>query len=263
MCVAGVPRHPSRPATGGTHVEDEAVGLALEERRLDNHPADGVIPGLHFDFQRSVSLDGGITVGIAEIGRFQEQRRRGVRQFQGKIPVHISHSADKQGTVGRLQQMEMRSGQGAAVGGIEHVSGDGRGLRLCGRRQQEQVQQRRKKQETDPVPPPFGNRNNLFMIHICFYVWIAYGRSGIRCRPVRPGGLPPPAEPKAGCPERSPPYFARAFQTASVQRTERTAAPIQNHVTTEKSYNAASAAPALLPCWIRMPLNRSCTAAPT
>lgn len=29
------------------------------------------------------------------------------------------------------------------------------------------------------------------MIHICFYVWIAYGRSGIRCRPVRPGGLPP------------------------------------------------------------------------
>lgn len=144
---------PGQPR-GGTHVEDEAVGLALEERRLDNHPADGVIPGLHFDFQRSVSLDGGITVGIAEIGRFQEQRRRGVRQFQGKIPVHISHSADKQGTVGRLQQMEMRSGQGAAVGGIEHVSGDGRGLRLCGRRQQEQVQQRRKKQETDPVPPP-------------------------------------------------------------------------------------------------------------
>lgn len=44
-------------------------------------------------------------------------------------------------------------------------------------------------------------------------------------------------------------YFARAFQTARVQTTERMAAPIQNHVTTEKSYAAAtSAAPPLLPC---------------
>ena len=126
----------------------------MEERRLDNHPADSVIPGLHFDFLRSASLDGGITVGISEVGRFQKQRCRGVRQFQGKIPVHVSHTADKQGTVGRLQQMEMRSGQGVAVGGIGHVSGDGDGLRLCGLCQQEQMQQRWKKQETGPVPPP-------------------------------------------------------------------------------------------------------------